>query len=228
MGSGAHPALMMDSANCSLVQVSGTWYLLPKKQTPPNYCHLLSWWQLCVSVWDVSVQEAKTEGGVSYTCSLVGMLDLAACLPLALHYPAGKEGLGMHPDVFAPAQSFPRGQTAAADPRSAHDQTRAQMFHAGAMWCLVAHHYLSDACLTAGAGSNHVSLLRTSQTLTTPHLSWHSFRGIGLTPCHYTDRQSSSHHNEPLQWGQRFLRTLHSESYLLRLSLEQEVKFPRQ
>lgn len=47
MGSGEHPALMMDPANCSPVQVSGT-YLLP---TPsPNYRHLLSWWQLYVSV----------------------------------------------------------------------------------------------------------------------------------------------------------------------------------
>lgn len=47
MGSGEHPALMMDPANCSPVQVSGT-YLLPTSS--PNYRHLLSWWQLYVSV----------------------------------------------------------------------------------------------------------------------------------------------------------------------------------
>lgn len=77
----------------------------------------------------------------------------------------------MHPAVFAPAQRFPRGQTAAADPRSARYQAWAQMFHSGAVWRLLANRCLSDAHLTAGAGSNHVSLLRTSQTLTTLHLS---------------------------------------------------------
>lgn len=141
MGRGEQPSLMMDPANCSPVQVSGTWYLLPKmkkKTTTPNYCHILSWWQLCVCVSDVSVR-----GGVSYTCSLAGMLDLAACLPSALLYPAGTEGLGMHPAVSAPAQRFPRGQTAAAYPRSARRQTRAQMFHPGAVWRLVARCYLS-------------------------------------------------------------------------------------
>lgn len=39
MGRGEQPSLMMDPANCSPVQVSGTWYLLPKmkkkKQQPP-------------------------------------------------------------------------------------------------------------------------------------------------------------------------------------------------
>ena len=41
MGRGEQPPLMMDPANCSLAQVSGTWYLLPKmkkkkrKNTPP-------------------------------------------------------------------------------------------------------------------------------------------------------------------------------------------------
>lgn len=127
----------------------------------------------------------------------------SGCLP-ALLYPAGIEGLGMHLTVFAPAQRFPRGQTAAADPRSAHDQTWAQMFHPGAVWRRVAHRYLSDARLTAGAGRKRVSVLRTSQTLTTLHLSWHSSRGIGLTLCHNSDRQGSWRDNEMLQWGQSF------------------------
>ncbi|KAI9516481.1 hypothetical protein NQZ68_015983 [Dissostichus eleginoides] len=50
-------------------------------------------------------------------------------------------------------------------------QTRAQMFHPGDVWRLVVHSFLSDAHLTAGAGSHHVSLLRTSQTPTTLHPS---------------------------------------------------------
>ncbi|KAK5918718.1 hypothetical protein CgunFtcFv8_003455 [Champsocephalus gunnari] len=55
---------------------------------------------------------------MSCTCSLGRMLVLAACLQLALLYPAGSEGMGVHPAVFIPAQGFPWGQTAAADPRS--------------------------------------------------------------------------------------------------------------
>lgn len=104
------------------------------------------------------------------------------------------------------------------------------MFHRGAVWRLVAHRYLSDARLTAGAaGRNHVSLLRTSQTLTTLHLSWHSSRGIGLTPCHYADRQSSWHDNELLQWGQSFSL---DDTFRIRIFLpcnapEQEVELPR-
>ncbi len=121
MGSGKHPALMIGSANCSLVQVSGTRYLLPTPHTITATS--FHWWQLCVGVSDVWVQEAKTEEEVTYTCSLVWLLDLAACLPLALPFPAGTEGRGKHPAVFTPAQRFPRGKTAAADPRSAQDQT---------------------------------------------------------------------------------------------------------
>lgn len=92
---------------------------------------------------------------------------LAACLTFDLLYPAGTEGLGMHLAVFAPAQGFPRGQTAAVH----NPKPRSQMFHHGCMQSLVARHYLSAAHLTAAAGSHHVSLLRTSQTLTTLHLS---------------------------------------------------------
>lgn len=46
-----------------------------KEKNYCNYCHLLPWWQ--------------------YTCSLVGMLNLAACLALAHHSPARREGLGI-------------------------------------------------------------------------------------------------------------------------------------
>lgn len=109
MGSGEHPALMTDSANCSPVQVSGT-YLLPNT---PNYSYLFSWWQLYVSI-----SETKTEGG-SITHLQSGWDAESGCLP-ALCYPAGMQGLGTQPTVFAPALRFPRGQTATAAPRSAH------------------------------------------------------------------------------------------------------------
>lgn len=41
MGRGEQPSLMMDPANCSPVQVSGTWYLLPKMKKKNNNPQLL-------------------------------------------------------------------------------------------------------------------------------------------------------------------------------------------
>lgn len=119
MGSGEHPALMMDLANCSPVQVSGK-YLLPKrkKSTSPI---------TSASLPDGRCKSVYQSGGVSHTCSLVDAGS--GCLP-ALLYPAETEGLGIHPPVSA--QMLPRRQTAAAGPRSAQDQTPAQMFNPGA------------------------------------------------------------------------------------------------
>lgn len=179
---------------CQLLASPGQWHMVfiakkthPQLLPPPSL----------MTVVDVSVQEAKTEGGVPYTCSLVGMLDLAACLPLVLHYPAGREGLGMYPAVFAPAQRFPRGTNCSSRPQKC---TRPDPGTDVPPWCHVASSGTSLP-LTAGVGSNRVLLLRTSHTLSTLHLNWHPSRGIGLTPWHYADRQSSWRDNELLQWG---------------------------
>ncbi|KAK5859244.1 hypothetical protein PBY51_003325 [Eleginops maclovinus] len=66
-------------------------------------------------------------GGRSYTCSLVRMLFLAACLQLAFLYPAGSEGLGVDPAVY-PNSGVPMGPNCSSRPQI---QTGAQMFHPG-------------------------------------------------------------------------------------------------
>ena len=121
MGSRENQALMMDPANCLPGQVRSTRYLLAKKQKHPPITATTS--------LDVSVQEANIGGGGIIHLQ-PGRDAVSGCLPpLTLHYPAERVGLEVYPAVFAPAQRFPGVHTAAADPRSAHAQTRAQMFH---------------------------------------------------------------------------------------------------
>lgn len=153
-----------------LLQVSDTWCLLPK--TEPNYCYLLCWWQLFIGVSDVSEQEAKGEGGVLYTCSL----DLAACHYLAIQYPAGRKEVGDASGCLYPSSDSQRGKLQQQNPE-------VQATRLGHRCSTLAPRCLSssDACPTAGAASNHVSLFRTSQTFTTLHPSWQSSRG--MEPC---------------------------------------------
>lgn len=98
MGSGEHPALMTDSANCSPVQVSGT-YLLPNT---PNYSNLFFWWQLYVSI-----SETKTEGGEHHTPAawLGRRIWLLAC-PLLSSWDGG---VGDATDCLCSSFEVPKG-----------------------------------------------------------------------------------------------------------------------
>lgn len=91
MGRGEHPALMMDSANCSTTLVSHT-YLLPNNlPSAPNYSYFHSWWQLYVSVSETKTEEV----GVGGTAHLQpGWYAGSGCLP-ALCHPAGMQELAI-------------------------------------------------------------------------------------------------------------------------------------
>lgn len=91
MGSREDPALMMDPANCSPVQVAGTC-----QKDPPSHC--LSGWQLYITT-------QRPNGGESYTCSRDGVADLAACLPYSLQL--GCEGLDWRPALKLPGVQQP-------------------------------------------------------------------------------------------------------------------------
>lgn len=115
MGRGEQPSLMMDPANCSPVQVSGTWYLLPKmkkKTTTPNYCHILSWWQLCVCVSDVTVRG----GSIIH---LQSRRDAGSgCVP-ALSPPLSSwdRGVGDASGCLCPSSEIPKGANCSSIPQ---------------------------------------------------------------------------------------------------------------
>lgn len=180
MGSGEHPALMMDSANCSPVQVSGT-YLLPNT---PNYSYLFSWWQLYVSI-----VETKTEGG--------GIIHLqpgwdaeSGCLP-ALCYPAGMEGLGTQLTVFAPALRFPRDKlqqqlpevhTSRPEHRCSIQASRGVEWHITTSLMAVWLQVLAE-----------ITSQRSGQVRHQPHFISADTDpgGTESTPCHNSERKSS-------------------------------------
>lgn len=136
--------------------------------------------------------------GVPHTCSLARMLDLAACLPSAIQL--GCRSWRLTTDsVFAPALRFPSGQNAAAaHPRRAHWQTRAQMFHPGALWRWVAHRRLSDGRLSLS-----LQVLEGNASRCSGHYS-HTHPGRGT---HTLPQQQKKEHlgdTEMLKWGQNF------------------------
>lgn len=141
MGRGEQPSLMMDPANCSPVQVSGTWYLLPKMKKKNNNPQLLPH-PFLMAVVCLCIR-CNSEGGS--IIHLQSRRDAGSgCVP-ALSPPLSSwdRGVGDASGCLCPSSEIPKGATAAAYPRSARRQTRAQMFHPGAVWRLVARCYLS-------------------------------------------------------------------------------------
>lgn len=108
MGGGEDPALMMDPANCSPVQVAGRC----QKRNPSRSLPVR---QLYVSNkdWMGNVIRLQT-----------GLHCWSGCSPTLL-YPAGMWGAGL-----TSGSETPRGaQSASAAPRRAHEQNLTQMFH---------------------------------------------------------------------------------------------------
>lgn len=160
MDSGEHPALMMDSANCLPGLVSHTYFVPddPPRSPPPtsNYSYFIPD-DSCISVY-----QRQRLRRLSHLQS--GWDAGSGCLPACPLPSSWDAEVGdRQPTVLAPALRFPRDWNAAAAHR-AHQQTRAQMIHPGALCCWVAHYRLSGG-FAAGAGRKHVCVLRTSQTL---------------------------------------------------------------
>lgn len=109
MGGREDPALMMDPANCSPVQVAGT---CQKKSLPITACP------------DGSCMSAHKDrtGDVIPPCSRAGLLIwLLACAPLSSWDVRGW--------IDVRLGNSQGGQSAAATPRRAREQSPTQMFH---------------------------------------------------------------------------------------------------
>lgn len=160
MGRGEHPALMMDSANCSPALVSHT-YLLPNNlPSAPNYSYFHSWWQLYVSISETKTEEVGLWG----TAHLQPGWDAGSgCLP-ALCHPAGMQELVIDnrlsllqlwgsPGAKMQRQHTPGVRTGRPGHRCS---TRALC---GVEWHIAAS--LMAVSLSAGAGRKRVTMLRT-------------------------------------------------------------------
>lgn len=115
MGRGEQPSLMMDPANCSPVQVSGTWYLLPKMKKKTNNPQLLPH-PFLMAVVCLCIR-CNSEGGS--IIHLQSRRDAGSgCVP-ALSPPLSSwdRGVGDASGCLCPSSEIPKGANCSSIPQ---------------------------------------------------------------------------------------------------------------
>lgn len=115
MGRGEQPSLMMDPANCSPVQVSGTWYLLPKMKKKNNNPQLLPH-PFLMAVVCLCIR-CNSEGGS--IIHLQSRRDAGSgCVP-ALSPPLSSwdRGVGDASGCLCPSSEIPKGANCSSIPQ---------------------------------------------------------------------------------------------------------------
>lgn len=115
MGRGEQPSLMMDPANCSPVQVSGTWYLLPKMKKKNNNPQLLPH-PFLMTVVCLCIR-CNSEGGS--IIHLQSRRDAGSgCVP-ALSPPLSSwdRGVGDASGCLCPSSEIPKGANCSSIPQ---------------------------------------------------------------------------------------------------------------
>lgn len=116
MGSGEHPALMMDLANCSRVQVSGTWYLLPKKTNTPQL--LPPPFLMAVVCQCMRISAGVKERGGSIIHLQPGWDAGSGCLPaFSPSLSSWERGVGDASGCLCPGSEFPKGANCSSRPQ---------------------------------------------------------------------------------------------------------------
>lgn len=156
MGGREDPALMMDPANCSPVQVAGTCQKNPSQSPPVRMA--------------VVCQHTKTERGTSYRLA-AGLGCWSGCSP-ALLYPAGMWGVGLTSGL-----ETPRGAKVQQPLPDVH-ASRARHRCSTPAWRGDEWHFDTHRTVLATVGRSLVSEFRTSRMFTMLNVGRRFSRGL--------------------------------------------------